>query len=321
MSVALSPSFTQRVFSWTDWKTILTAKKFLYQHSEDSDIYQIWGYDGPEVHVCYIWKNTVPYSIVDNGYSQSQNDSDKSDWETNYKNYSNKQLSSTVSHDWRDDVESTTVSSSGQSEAFDTLGLGQVSFTAHVTDMSGSNVNIQFGIEASDDGNSWNTVHDTRRFTSSGAQRISGIRISSKYYRYTWIVNGSTPSITFHIYTSLKNYSPTRTGSQHRYDDLDLKTVGDVSTTYNSFSNTEISVMIVRQDDSLIQTAIVRIQASNDNINWGDVTGDLALSNDSTIVRSISGNAFRYYRVKVNAAVSLSGSSTAHVFWASTGGA
>lgn len=321
MSVALSPSYTQRVYNWTDWKDVLSKKKFLYQHNEDSTFYQIWGYDGPEVHVCYIWKGIVPYSTVDSGYTQSQNDSDKTDWETNYKNESNRPIFSTVAHDWRDDVESTTVSTSGQSQAFDTLGLGQVSFTAHVTSISGSGTNIQFGIEVSDDGSNWNVVHDTRRFTESGAQRISGVRISAKYYRYTWTVNGSSPSVTFHTHTSLKNYSPTRTGSQHRYDDLDLKTAGDVSTIYNSYSNTEVSVMIVRPNDSLIQTAVVRLQASNDSINWGDVTGDLSLSNDSSIARSISGNAFRYYRVKVNTAISLVGSSTAHVFWASTGGA
>lgn len=83
MSVVIGNQYTQKYYRWTNWKTILVAKALVYQYDDDGTIYTIYGYDGPEVHVTSIYKGTVPYAVV-NGYSQAQNDSDKSDFETNY---------------------------------------------------------------------------------------------------------------------------------------------------------------------------------------------------------------------------------------------
>jgi hypothetical protein len=55
------------------------------QYDDDGAIYTVYFYDGPEVHLCTIWKDVVPDGILGCGYSQAQNDSDKSDFETNYK--------------------------------------------------------------------------------------------------------------------------------------------------------------------------------------------------------------------------------------------
>lgn len=90
MSVTIG-SNTYRNYRWTDWKAIVTIKNIARpQFDDDGAVYTIWGYDGPEVHMCQIWKGELPYSIT--GYTQVQNDSDKSDFETNYKSNYNQSL-------------------------------------------------------------------------------------------------------------------------------------------------------------------------------------------------------------------------------------
>lgn len=90
--IAISPSFTQREYKWTAWKAILSKKYLVTQYDEDVDRYLIYGYDGPEVHLCFIYKGEVPESVVNSGYSQVQNDADKTDFETNYKAAANAML-------------------------------------------------------------------------------------------------------------------------------------------------------------------------------------------------------------------------------------
>lgn len=94
MSVTISENFTQRHYTWSNWKLVQSLKELVYQYDDDGITYIIWGYDGPEVHMCKIWKGTVPSSLV-SAYSQSQNNSDKSDFETNYLPYANKSISDT----------------------------------------------------------------------------------------------------------------------------------------------------------------------------------------------------------------------------------
>lgn len=92
MAITISNQLTQRFYTWTNWKVILSTKSGIHQYDDDGYIYTIYFYDGPEVHLCTIWKVTVPDGIIDGGYSQGQNDSDKLDFETNYKPFSNKPL-------------------------------------------------------------------------------------------------------------------------------------------------------------------------------------------------------------------------------------
>jgi len=85
VSVNFSASLTTRLYNWTDWLVVATSHKFAIQYEDDIDTYTIWGYDGPEVHICTIWQGTVPDAAITGGYSQAQNDADLADWETNYK--------------------------------------------------------------------------------------------------------------------------------------------------------------------------------------------------------------------------------------------
>ncbi len=93
MAISIAPQYTQRNYSWTDWKTVQSNKNFLHQYDDDGVIYTIWGYDGPEVHLCQIWIGAIPESILNTSYiTQIQNDIDKSDFETNYQPTANRSL-------------------------------------------------------------------------------------------------------------------------------------------------------------------------------------------------------------------------------------
>lgn len=91
MSVTIGPQFTQRTYRWTEWKVVYAAKGLPFQYDDDGSIYTIWTYDNLEAHVCQIFKGTVPDSVTAS-YAQATNDSDKTDFETNYKNSGNTTL-------------------------------------------------------------------------------------------------------------------------------------------------------------------------------------------------------------------------------------
>jgi hypothetical protein len=82
----------QRSGDWTWFKTLQARKGFRVQYEEDAAAYQIYGYDGPEVLLCTIWKSTVPPSVVAGGYSQAQNDTDKTDFETDFEPNANRAI-------------------------------------------------------------------------------------------------------------------------------------------------------------------------------------------------------------------------------------
>jgi hypothetical protein len=91
--ITIAPQFTQRAYNWTDWKVVQKIKGFVHQHEDEQQIYTIWGYDGPEAHVCMIYKGEVPQSTIDGqGYTQEQNDLDRVDFEENFKATSNQQI-------------------------------------------------------------------------------------------------------------------------------------------------------------------------------------------------------------------------------------
>lgn len=91
MAISIAPHYTQRIYQWTAWKAVYSAKGSLFQYDDDGNTYTIYSYDGPEVHICQIYKNEVPWASVDT-YSQSQNDADKADFEANYKSSGNQPL-------------------------------------------------------------------------------------------------------------------------------------------------------------------------------------------------------------------------------------
>jgi hypothetical protein len=95
MPLSFSSNLTVRAYTWTNWKAAFINRGGITQYDDDGLVYTIYFYDIPEVHTCTVWKGDVPDSIINNGYSQAQNDSDKSDFETNYLPTSNKRISRT----------------------------------------------------------------------------------------------------------------------------------------------------------------------------------------------------------------------------------
>lgn len=87
--MVLSPTLTQRTYLWTAWKAVKAARLLNLQYQDDGVVYTIYGYDGPEVHLCLIWHGSVP---IGSTYTQTQNDLDKTDFETNFKSLGNRRL-------------------------------------------------------------------------------------------------------------------------------------------------------------------------------------------------------------------------------------
>lgn len=212
-----------------------------------------------------------------------------------------------------------TITASGNTDNLDTCGMGQVSVTYNLTAISGSGAYIQFELQASDDGTTWTTVQNTRRMTGVDIQRLSGVRISSKWYRHVWYIGGTSPSCTIKVTTTLKDYSPGRTVSLFRYDDLNLKTGSATSTQFGSGVNTEVGCMIIRATDTST-SATLKIEGSQDALTWNDFTGEFTISSNETVQKDFQGNSVRFMRVIVVSAATGGSTSTATILWNATGG-
>jgi hypothetical protein len=78
--------------TWTDFEVVANSKALPIQYEDDGSVYTIFAFDDPMIYVCTIWKGAVPDGVIAGGYSQVQNDSDKTDFETNYKPSANKNI-------------------------------------------------------------------------------------------------------------------------------------------------------------------------------------------------------------------------------------
>jgi hypothetical protein len=75
---------------WAAFKVVQQRKKQPIQYDDDGTVYSICFFDGAVLaYACTIWKGEVPWAIVSAGYTQAQNDVDKTDFETIYKPTSN----------------------------------------------------------------------------------------------------------------------------------------------------------------------------------------------------------------------------------------
>lgn len=88
MGLAIAPQYTLRTYAWTAWKTVQALKSLLTQFDDDGLKYTIYGYDGPEVHLCTIWKGILPDGVLQTT-SQEQNDADLAEFEADYKDGAN----------------------------------------------------------------------------------------------------------------------------------------------------------------------------------------------------------------------------------------
>lgn len=212
----------------------------------------------------------------------------------------------------RTDV-STTVSASGNSSALDTNGLAAINYNFSVTAISGSGAYIQFHVQTSDDGTTWATYADTPRLTVTGITRYQSFRQAGRYYRYTWDVAGTTPSVTFNIVTTLKPFQSNRKSIRFFYADLDLTTNGNVSTTFTADDCRNIGVFYIRGADGG-NNATVAVQGSLDQVNWTSLTGNLSANPSTSNSQTFVDNAYRFYQFIVIAKTSA-GTRTVDFQW------
>lgn len=78
--------------TWTLFKTNLLNRRCSIQYDDDGAVYTVFAFDGPVAYFCNIWKGTVPGGIAAAGYTQGQNDTDKTEFEGSYKVYCNQPI-------------------------------------------------------------------------------------------------------------------------------------------------------------------------------------------------------------------------------------
>jgi hypothetical protein len=218
----------------------------------------------------------------------------------------------------RNDLSAQVITASGNSSTFDMAGFGCLSYTIILSDISGTNPILQIELEASDNGTNWTQVHSSLRFTVTGNQRFASVRMSARYYRFRYIVSGATPSFTVTIYSTIKAYLPTRSLTQFRYQDVDMTTVGNVSTTFAATTNENITVQVFRASDGG-NSGSYKVQGSNDTLNWSDQIPNTPITAGSNNSHTLTGLAYRNYRIII-VNTPNAGTRVLDVFWAANGG-
>lgn len=216
----------------------------------------------------------------------------------------------------RYDKASATVTTNGNTDALDSLGFGCLTYETHVTAISGSGATFQVTIESSEDTTNWNEFSNTRRFTAISSQRHQRVALGARYYRFSWVLTGSSPSVTFEIVTTLKPYLPNRNVMMSKYQDVIIDSTSNVSSVFTAADVSNVSLMTTRSDDGGSNCSYV-IQTSNNNTNWINVTGNLTQARDTQLQTEFSNKAARFYRVKIVSAANVANG--LDLFWTAGG--
>lgn len=217
----------------------------------------------------------------------------------------------------RADVSASTQTSSSNSGSLESSGFGMHTFYVTVTASSGTTPTMDIYFEGSDDATTWFPVHTTKRFTTTGNDRIQGTRMAGRYYRYRWTIAGTNPSFTFSIYTTLKAATGTRQSFLTYYSDFDLHTISSTSTVFVALSNALVSLQVVRGSDGG-NSAQFRVQVSNDASNWANAVGNQTITSANTVVLNLGPAAFRFYRV-ITTTITSTSNVNPTVIWGAVG--
>jgi hypothetical protein len=197
----------------------------------------------------------------------------------------------------RTDVASTTVSTSGNSAAFDTAGLAALNVSFNLTAISGVGAYVQFHVQTSDDNSTWTTYADTARLTTTQIVRYQSFRQAGRYYRFSWDVAGTTPSVTFNVITTIKQFQENRKSIRFFYSDIDLAINGNASSVFSSDDCRNVSVVWNRAAGGT--NASVQVFASNDQSNWFSQTSSISANPAIINGTSFSAQSFRFYELQV----------------------
>lgn len=216
----------------------------------------------------------------------------------------------------RTDVASAARIVSGNSGTLDTQGMGCQNFQITITASSGTNPTLDLFLEVSDDGSTWTAFIQSKRFTGTGNQRFQGLRNSAKYYRYSWVIAGTTPSFTFSISTTLKAYLSRRFTNKIQYAFDLTQATGSVTETFTAADSPNVSLVTIRGTDGG-SNAAYRVQVSNDDVTYVDITGNIAQGSNSQNVSTYTG-AYRFYRLNLNVNANA-GTRVMDIHWAANG--
>lgn len=216
----------------------------------------------------------------------------------------------------RTDVASAARTTSSNSGTLESDGMGCMNFAMEVTAVSGTNPTMDLFLEASDDGTNWTSFIQTRRFSATGNQRFQGLRLSVRYYRFRWVIAGTTPSFTFSIVSTLKAYLSRRFTNKIQYSFDLTQATGTNSEVFTAADSPNVSLMTIRGTDGG-SNAAYRVQVSNDDVTYVDITGNIAQGSSSQNVSTFTG-AYRFYRLSLNVN-SNAGTRIMDIHWAANG--
>lgn len=219
----------------------------------------------------------------------------------------------TLSMDNPSDVTSAARTTSGNSGTLDSYGHGSISATLSVTAVSGTTPKLDIDLELSDDGSNWRSAYSFLRVTASTTLYLRAQRLSTRYYRYKWTIAGTSPSFTFSITTTLKQFLSPRTLALNQYSALDLTTVGNVSTAIDVEGFSTITIHSNRGADGG-NNGQWFIEASQDLVNWDTLTANITQGVNTSIETSVTGGTRRYMRFQVKAATNA-GTRVVDLLW------
>jgi hypothetical protein len=216
--MALTLNATARISStWTVFKTSVVGKSLQVQQDDDGVTYSIFAIDGPIVYDCTIWKGIVPDGVVNSGYSQSQNNTDKTDFETNYLPTGNQRLlqpvATVVLSTYVVEVALAGANNKDMISIFNPNGSGKIlqirEFWGLVPSSSGTTVIIPFEIRRATEVTTGTTVtinkFDTTDLDSVAIVRQAPTGITDSGLLYTWVEQINTAQGSTDAHTQVVN--------------------------------------------------------------------------------------------------------------------
>jgi hypothetical protein len=89
MSIQFGQGVVSVSLDWTTFKDVVISKNLEMQYVDDGTTLVVFAFKGTLVYSTTLWVGVVPDGVINSGYSQLQNDTDKADFNDNYKDVLN----------------------------------------------------------------------------------------------------------------------------------------------------------------------------------------------------------------------------------------
>jgi len=189
-----------------------------------------------------------------------------------------------------------TFTSTGTTSALDASGNASIAFTVNVSASSGTTPTLDVQLQESDDGtNNWTEVYDADRFTTTGSYKSMRQSLHARYYRFNYVIAGSSPSFTFTVRTTLKPMSAPIIHTYNKFNDLVMTTANSFSSTIDLEGCSFWTATLTRGSGGAGVT--IAPQSSNDEVNWitSSTTTNTSAST-SYLVTNTAGSTSKYVR-------------------------